>query len=112
MKVAKTAKSISIIIIRNLYRAVSMKIFNRALHKKLIIITWKTKPKFTMLKFLLALPNKKVLSLFLNRFVNRFRLEIDRMVDGRKFQSLGAAQLYDVSPKVILVLTFGDADRS
>ena len=47
MKVAKTAKSIIIIIIiiRNLYRAVSMKIFNCALHKKLIIITWKTKPK-------------------------------------------------------------------
>ena len=33
------------------------------------------------------------------------------MVDGRRFQSLGAAQLYDVSPKVILVLTFGDADK-
>ena len=33
------------------------------------------------------------------------------MVDRRRFQSLGAAQLYDLSPKVILVLTFGDADK-
>ena len=34
-----------------------------------------------------ALLNKKVLSLFLNRF----SLEIDLIVDGRGFQSLGAA---------------------
>ena len=33
------------------------------------------------------------------------------MVDRRRFQSLGAAELYDLSPKMILVLTFGDADK-
>ena len=32
-------------------------------------------------------------------------------MDGRRFQSLEAAQLNDLSPKVILVLTFGDANK-
>ena len=77
-----------------------MKIFNCALHRKLIK-DGKLKPKFTMLKFLIKslTKNKKVISLFLNRF----RLQIDRIVDGRRFQSLRAAQLN--------VLTFGDSNK-
>ena len=35
----------------------------------------------------------------------------DRIVDGRRFQSLGVAQLNELSPKVILVQTFGDANK-
>ena len=57
--------------------------------------------------WLKAILNKKLLSLFLNRF----RLEIDLIVDGRRFQSLGAAQLNDLSSKVIFFLTFGVANK-
>ena len=53
-----------------------------------------------MLKFLLK-----------SLFLNRFRLEIDCIVDGRRFHSLGKEQLNELSPKVILVLTFGDANK-
>ena len=66
------------------------------------------KPKLILLRIVnKSLLNKEVLSLFLNRF----KLEIDLIVDGRRFQSLGAVQLNDLSPKVAFFLTFGVANK-
>lgn len=41
-----------------------------------------------------------------------FKLEIDRIVVGSRFQSPGAAQLNDLSPKVFVVLTFEDVNKT
>ena len=65
-------------------------------------------PKLILLRIVnKSLLNKEVLSLFLNRF----KLEIDLIVDGRRFQSLGAVQLNDLSPKAIFFLAFGVANK-
>ena len=49
--------------------------------------------------------------MILSLFVNRLKLEVDCIVEGRRFQNLGVPQLKDLSPKVISVVTFGDADK-
>ena len=64
-----------------------MKMFNCALLKKSLKMGNKAYIYNVKNSSLKALLNKKVLSLFLNRF----SLEIDLIVDGRGFQSLGAA---------------------
>ena len=78
----------NVIINRNLYRVVSMKIFNCALLKKSLKMGNKAYIYNAKNSSLKALLNKKVL---LSLFLNRFSLEIDLFVDGRGFQSLGAA---------------------
>ena len=55
-----------------------------------------------------ALLNKKVLSLILKIS----KLEVDLIVVGSRFQSLGVAQLNDLSARVFLVLIFGKVNKA